>query len=148
MNIQVTGMNGVLAAWEKYADIEAKLKQMAERLCEIGRVIVLATHGNHATVYVETTDKGWAVVAEGPDVLFIEFGTGDAAGREAGRYDKIPAKVRPGSWSEKHAQMYSRYGFWVFAGHIIHETRPHPAFYEAYRQMVEAIPQVVSEVFK
>jgi hypothetical protein len=46
--------------------------------------------------------------------------------------------------------MYSRYGFWYFpfgSDRRITETPPHPATYEAYKEMVQAIPRVAKEVF-
>ena len=93
-------------------------------------------------------ENGYAITADGDQrLLIIEFGAGDATGIMAGEYDEVPSVVYPGSWSESHAQMYSRYGFWVFAGQILHEVEPNPAFYYAYQAMVEALPQIANEVF-
>ena len=150
MQVVVSGVEHALKTIERYTDIQSKLMEIAYRLCEIGSTVCDSVYHTSVSVYVKKTDKGAMVVCEGEDVLFIEFGTGDAAGRTAGLYDAVPDVVRPGSWSETHAQLYSRYGFWFFppgSDRRITETAPHPATYEAYKEMVQAIPRVAKEVF-
>ena len=147
MDITIT-QSGKMRGWiDRMIHVRGKVAEVAQRLCEVGAPIIQATHGNHARVWSEPTENGYKICAEGEDVLFIEFGTGDRAGVLTPWYDQVPSEVRPGSWSESHAQMYSRYGFWVFAGQIYHYTEPHPAFYYAYQAMVEALPQIAQEVF-
>lgn len=147
MDIEITGISSAREMLERYANLREKLLEIAKQLCEIGEPIIKATHGNHAVIMTQPTEKGYKISAEGEDVLFIEFGTGRMAGEQAALYDKVPSVVGEGTWSETHAQMYSRYGFWVFAGEIYHYTPPHPAFYYAYEAMVEALPKIASEVF-
>lgn len=147
MQITFTGIEHALQTVQKYSDLDKKVKEIAERLCQIGEPIIRQVHGNHATVSTEPTANGYKITASGEDILFIEFGAGDAAGSENSLYDRVPAAARPGSWSEKHAQMYSRYGFWVFAGQIYHEVQPTPAFYYAYEYMVQNLPLIAREVF-
>ena len=147
MNITTTGFDRVLERIEALANLQEKCEELARRLCEVGEPIIQAWHGNHAVVMVEPIENGYVIRADGEDVLFIEFGTGDKAGEMTAYYDEVPAEVAPGTWSESHAQMYSKYGFWVFAGKIYHYTEPHPAFYYAYQRMVEALPQIANEVF-
>ena len=149
MQILVTGVQHAIQTFRKYSNVEDKLEEVARRLCtEVGEPIIRSVHGRHATrIKTEKTDKGYRIIAEGTDVLFIEFGTGDMAGQIDVLYDKVSSKVRPGSWSEKHAQMYSRFGFWVFGGVKYEYTEPHPAFYYAYQDMVQALPRIATEVF-
>lgn len=135
-------------ALKRFADLNAKVLEIARRLCEVGEPIIRDTHGNHATITTEQTEKGYKLTASGEDILFIEFGAGDMAGVMDTLYDRVPSKVGMGTWSATHAQMYSRYGFWVFGGHIYHYTEPHPAFYYAYKAMVEALPQIAQEVME
>ena len=113
----------------------------------MGEPIIRQTHGNHAAIFCVETDEGYKLNAEGEDILFIEFGTGQQAGKLVSLYDEVPSVVGEGTWSATHAQMYSRYGFWVFAGKIYHYTEPHPAFYDAYVAMVNALPKIAQEVF-
>lgn len=133
---------------QRLSDLDRKVKEVAERLCQIGEPIIRQVHGHHSDdIHTEPTKNGYKIVASGQDVMFIEFGAGDAAGSENSNYDRVPSVARPGSWSEKHAQMYSRYGFWVFAGQIYHEVQPTPAFYYAYEYMVQNLPMIAREVF-
>jgi len=146
--IQISGVEHAIKTISKYVDMDAKLAELAKRLCDIGEPIIKQVHGSHSSVWSEPTENGYRIVAEGEDVLFIEFGAGDAAGSDNGLYDAVPSVARPGSWSETHAQMYSRYGFWYFAGKKLTEVQPHPAFYYAYEAMVQAIPRIAEEVFR
>ena len=148
MQIEVKGIDRILKQLERFDNMETKLNDIAQRLAAVGEPIIRAVHGNHNAVWSEPTAEGYRIVAEGESVLFIEFGTGDAAGIHASAYDAVPSVVRPGSWSETHSQQYSRWGFWFFGGKMFRETPPHPAFYDAYKAMVEALPQIVEEVFR
>ena len=145
MNITVTGVEHALKTLSRYTDMDAKLTELAERLCrEVGLPIIASVHHG---AYINPIANGCSIVAEGTDVLFIEFGTGDSAGVMDALYDAVPPEVGQGTWSATHAQMYTRYGFWVFAGTVYHETPPHPVFYYAYQDMVQAIPRIAREVF-
>ena len=147
MELTVSGnLSRIIHRVYRYLDPEKKLLEIARRLCEIGEPIIRQTHGGHASIAVQPTDNGYKIVAEGEDLLFVEFGTGDMAGVMDAMYDAVPGSVGMGTWSETHAQMYSRYGFWVFGGQIYHYTEPHPAFYYAYQAMVEALPRIAQEV--
>ena len=148
MQITVTGVDRILKQLKRFDDMDTKLADIAKRLVEVGEPIIRAVHGRSNSVWSEPTENGYRIVAEGETILFIEFGAGDAAGREAAKYDAVPSVVRPGSWSETHARQYSTYGFWFFGGHYMTETPPHPAFYDAYEAMVKALPQIVNEVFQ
>ena len=145
MEISITGIDSIINTVRKFQNIEERLEKIAKRLCEVGEPIIRQTHGHHARVWYEQFQDGYRIVAEGQDILFIEFGTGDMAGATRVLYDQVPATVRPGSWSETHSQQYSTQGFWFFGGKMYRETVPHPAFYYAYQAMVQALPQIVSE---
>lgn len=147
IDINVTRTGDALERVQKLLDVKARVAEVAKRLCEVGEPIIRATHGNHARVWTEPTENGYKISAEGEDVLFIEFGTGDRAGVLSPWYDQVPTEARPGSWSETHAQQYSINGYWYFGGKRYEFTEPHPAFYDAYQAMVEALPQIAQEVF-
>lgn len=147
ISISVSRTGDALERVQKLLDVKSKLAEVAKRLCEVGEPIVRTTHGNHARVWAEPTENGYKISAEGEDVLFIEFGTGDRAGVLSPWYDEVPAEARPGSWSETHAKQYSTNGYWYFGGQRYEYTEPHPAFYDAYQAMVEALPKIAQEVF-
>ena len=145
MQVSITGFDSMINTVRRFQNTEERLEKIAKRLCEVGEPIIRQTHGHHARVWYEQLQDGYRIVAEGQDILFIEFGAGDMAGTTSTLYDQVPATVRPGSWSETHAQQYSTQGFWFFGGKMYRETVPHPAFYYAYQAMVQALPQIVSE---
>ena len=151
MEITVNGLGGLqrmLNRVQQLSDLDRKVKEVAERLCQIGEPIIRQVHGHHADrIETAPTKNGYKIVAEGQDILFIEFGAGNAAGSENELYDAVPPEARPGTWSMNHAQMYSRYGFWVFGGQIYREVQPTPAFYYAYEYMVQNLPRIAREVF-
>ena len=145
MQISIKGIDHAIRTIERYADINAKLTELAERLCrEVGLPIIASVHHGAS---INPIANGCSITAEGENVLFIEFGAGDSAGVMSALYDTVPPEVGQGTWSATHAQMYTRYGFWVFGGVIYHETAPHPVFYYAYQDIIQAIPQMAREVF-
>lgn len=147
VSVDVRGVDAVVRRLNALSNVNERLAEIARRLCEIGEPIIRATHGHHARVWSEPTETGYRIVAEGEDVLFIEFGTGDMAGALAGQYDAVPLSVRPGSWSETHAQQYSTQGYWYFGGRRYEYTEPHPSFYDAYVAMRQELPRIAREVF-
>lgn len=148
MQVTVSGVERAIRAVERFADTDRKLLEVAETLCAIGQEIASAGFGGHASVTTEPMQGGYKIVISGEEVLFIEFGTGDAAGIHAAQYDAVPEVVRPGSWSETHAHQYERLGFWFWHNQKFTETPPHPYTYDAYQAMVEALPRVINEVFR
>lgn len=153
MEISVSS-SGEWRGWiNRMLRVSEKTEEICKRLCEVGQTIVKQTHHQGGTmVWYEKTQDGYKIVAQGEDVMFIEFGTGDRAGELIAWYDQVPTYVRPGSWSEAHEGEYAAtggegVGYWHFGGREYHETEPHPAFFEAYRAMVEALPQIAQEVF-
>ena len=153
MQVVVSGVEHALQTIQRYTDIDRKLLEIAKRLCEIGEPIIKAIHGNHATVTTEATKNGYRITASGEDVLFIEFGAGEQAGQEKGKYDDVPAVVEPGSWSKAHQGEYWRTGgpgkgHWHFAGQEINTVAPSPAFYYAYEYMVQNLPQIAKDVLE
>ena len=153
MNITVSGIDHAIKTIEKYADMDRKLAELAERLCQIGEPIIRQIHGNHSSVWTEPTANGYRIVAEGEDVLFIEFGAGEDAGSDNGKYDAVPSVAKPGTWSEAHQGEYWRTGgpgkgHWHFGGREINTVPTSPAFYYAYEAMVQNLPRIAEEVFR
>lgn len=144
--ITITGIDHAIKTIEKYTDMRSKLSEFAEKLAEVGQTEAAITYG--ARVTHQLTPDGAKVVISGSDVLFIEFGTGDAAGIHAAQYDAVPSVVYPGSWSETHAHQYEMLGFWWWHNTKFTETPPHPGAYDAYQAMVQAIPRIAKEVFR
>ena len=152
MQITISGAEEILRRIDQYRNADEKFLEIARKLCAVGEQVASSGFGGNASVAVEPTDHGYKVTISGEDILFIEFGTGNATGTGTAEYDAIPSVVYPGSWSEMHNGEYYRTGgypkgFWHFGGRKINQTPPHPYTYEAYKAMVEELPKVVNEVF-
>lgn len=156
MEITVNGLGGLqrmLHRVQRLSDLDRKVKEVAERLCQIGEPIIRQVHGHHADdIHTEPTKNGYKIVASGQDVMFIEFGAGEDAGSENANYDAVPECARPGTWSEAHQGEYWRTGgpgegFWHFGGQVFRTVPPTPAFYYAYEYMAQNLPRIAREVF-
>jgi hypothetical protein len=98
---------------------------------------------NDWDVEVVPIENGWKIVASGKDVYFIEFGTGFFA-HPNGYETSVP--VYPGSWSEQHAQMFSRYGFWYYKGEKLQGTEAQNAMYYAGKAIRDNVNRVIEKV--
>ena len=110
---ELNGCDRVLKALERYEkQLTIKLDEACQRLAQIGADAAnmhyaearadSAETGNSGTTAVVLPlegGNGYKIFAEGRDVYFIEFGTGNAAGMFYG--DGLPTTsvpVYPGSW--------------------------------------------------
>lgn len=138
-----------LQKYEK--QIKPKLDEVCKRIAEVGaqeaqRFFNMAENGNGGTIVTtRKIENGWAVVAEGESVYFVEFGTGDAVTATHGFTVSVP--VYSGSYSEQNAQRYSTYGYWYYNGEMLTETPIYAPMYHADRKMRDEAPRIVQEVF-
>lgn len=138
-------------------DFEAKQREFARRLAEIG--VSVAQTGfstadydgvNDVTVYIQESPTGYAVVASGEAVGFIEFGTGvkypewDNTGMDYtppahGTYGKGQGKNPWGWWfkSSDGAAAQHTYG-----------NPPAEAMLTARNEMIERVTQIAREVWR
>lgn len=149
----------ILKQYQK--DIKPKLDEVCRRLAEIGCQEAnihyaeanadspeTGNGGVMAVVLPMETGNGYKIRAEGHDVYFIEFGTGNSAGMFYG--DGIPptsVPVYPGSYSEQNHGMYAEYGYWFYKGKIMSSTPVYMPMYWAEKAIRENERRVVKEVF-
>lgn len=146
MNITITGVESALERIKKLPDADELARRITQRLCkDFAEPIVSEAHSGHAEVNTVPLDDGYETYASGDDVLFVEFGAGNAAGAEAGNYTDVPSVVYPGSWSETHARQYVMYGNWWFGNQAYVEVVPNPSFYRAYEAVKMNLPKVAAE---
>lgn len=114
---------------EEWRDFNRKVDQFLVELAEYGAQTAQHQYGESITVSVEHIPNGYAVIANGEKVGFLEFGAGATAIPNIFA-EQVPYEVRPGSWSETHAQQYSStlehfgLGWWEFGGTIYYEVIP------------------------
>ena len=128
-----------------------RMEEVCRRLAELGvqeaqAHLVLANGNTKASIEPPVKiDNGYKIVMSGEDVYFIEFGTGDSAATNS--YYTPLVNVYPGSYSEQHAQKYSKYGFWWYGGQKYTETPAYMPMYYAGKKIREELPRIVHEVF-
>ena len=132
--------------------LERKGKLLAKRLAEVGlhvakiRFMNAQYDGfNDVSVSVEETTSGYAVVAKGEAVAFIEFGTGvynpeHPMGAELGMIH--------GSYGQGKGKRKA-WGYYDDAGqlHITRGNSPAMAMYAADRDMLQQVSRIAKEVF-
>ena len=131
-----------------------KYRQYLEQLAELGRweaEVDFANNGyigdnNDVDVQTEMSDTGFVIRATGEAVGFIEFGTGVLAGAIRNGI-QAPYEIRPGSWSEEHAQIFSRFGYWYYKGERLDSTAPANAMQNACAVMEQQSPDIARRVF-
>ena len=136
--------------------VKKKSMELCKRLAEIG-ANVASIHfasgfidGNDdVNVTVEPINNGYAVVARGQSVCFLEFGTGIAAGNG---YDTNeitpPVPIEPKSWSNtKGTGEFAKYGSWHYQGEKYTMTVPRMGMYHASVETKRLMEQIAQEVF-
>ena len=138
-----------LEEYEK--SVKPKLEEICKRLAQIGveaaRAHLMLADGNTEATIEEPVkiDNGYKIVMSGADVYFIEFGTGNFAYRHG---NEVSVPVYPGSYSEKHAQQFSKYHFWWYGGQQYEGTPAYRPLLYAGQAIRQAMPRIVKEVFE
>ena len=151
LELSVESCHKALKELEQYKkDIEPKLQEICKKLAEIGaeaaRAHLVTQDGNTSAVIEEPVpiDNGYKIVMSGEDVYFIEFGTGEFTYPHG---SEVSVPVYPGSYSEQHAQQFSKYRFWWYGGQQYEGTPAYRPLLYASQAIRQAMPRVVREVF-
>lgn len=142
-------------------EIKPKLDEVCRRLAEIGCQAANAQYdlankdsaetgngGVRAVVLPLSNGSGYKIRAEGEDVYFIEFGTGNSAGMFYGDgLPKTSVPVYPGSYSEQNDGQYAKLGYWFYQGKIMSSTTVYMPMYYAGKAIRENEKRIAQEVF-
>ena len=129
-------------------DFDRKVDEFLARVAELGRETAEVGYGSTpVSVSVEAIDNGYAVIASGEKVAIIEFGAGDATDGSNPFAAQSVYEIRPGSYSETHAQQYSKLGSWEFGGYIYTAIEPHNAMKFAWEEVHNRWREIAEEVF-
>ncbi len=135
--------------WDEF---NRKVDIFIERVAEYGREYAELGYGGEVSVTLEPIENGYAIVASGQAVGFLEFGAGATAIPNEFA-NQVSYEVRPGSWSETHARMYSStldafgLGWWVFGNVIYYEVQPRNAMQGAWEAVHDVWRDIAMEVF-
>ena len=137
--------------------LDSKLKELAERLCKIGIPIVSVNYLNGMDegnadfdVYVEPTEKGCKLVAEGQDVCFLEFGAGTTTKYYKGEGQEGLPPIYPGSYSRENGILggsFDLYGYWFWNGDKYVNLEPKLGLYRASEEMQQKAIQEARKIF-
>ena len=151
VNVDVSQLQRVFGKAEEEAReyLEKKVARIVERLVkEVAQPIAQDNfgYGGAVTVTTEPIDHGYAIVAEGRAVCFLEFGAGVYSDTHHPFIGRTPFTVKPGSWSETHARTWQH---WVAAGKDPKDypfnQQPTRGLYEAYRAVLQEIDRIARE---
>lgn len=132
---------------KRLREFDEKVDIFMERLAEYGREVAALGFGEAVNVTAEPIEGGYAIIASGQAVGFLEFGAGDTVSTGDPFAEQVSYEVRPGSWSETHAQQYSQNGRWVFGGVVYTQITPRNAMWEAWKSVQENWRAIAEEVF-
>jgi hypothetical protein len=162
LELSVKGCERALKELKKYQrEIKPKLDEVCRKLAEIGCQAANEQYARADADSAETGNgkvkavvlpleggNGYKIYAEGDDVYFIEFGTGNSAGMMYG--DGLPqtsVPVYPGSYSEQNSGQYAKWGYWFYKGKLMSSTDVYMPMYYAEKAIRENERRVVEEVF-
>lgn len=147
-------INAAVKMLNRYADGIAKAaEEIARRLAEIGVQVVDQSYsftGEAYTVRKEQTENGYMIIAEGDNVLFLEFGTGVLTeDYEHPNAEGLPV-IAPGSWSQTEGMKHFIPGiheYWYYNRRKYSGTIATQGFYFAKKEMKEQAKQIAAEEF-
>ncbi len=160
MDIQITlnssSIDAAIKRLEAYkASIKQKEQELMLKLASVGlqRATVLyeaVQYDGRKDVFVEIEkiDKGYAVVAGGETVAFLEFGAGATLGYghpQAGQFG-----MGPGTYPDGKGHWDDPNGWWIpqeSGGGHTYGNAPSMAMYEAAKSIRNEVYQVALEVF-
>ena len=156
LELSSASCNNALKALQKYEKkYKPKLDEICKRLAEIGaqearlRLGFAKGYGNDdAKVDVVKIDNGYKIVMSGKDIYFIEFGTGIYAGEYAGDTSGVSVGTMPGDWSDSHAQMFSRRGYWFYDNVFYRGTPAEMPMYYAGQAIRNNEKRIAQEVLR
>ena len=152
---------------DTYLDLKEKADELCRRLAELGCTRAKLDFSNaiydgenDVEVNIKPIDNGYAVVASGNAVMFIEFGAG-VYYNGSGSY---PGELEPGVVGiGEYGQGRGKNNWWYYSGplgngtgepstkvpglNITHGNPPAAAMYHAKREVQDAKDRIANEVF-
>lgn len=134
---------------------DKKIDEILNELVNLGarRVetqFALVTEYEPYDISCEVVGNNAMIIAEGENVIFLEFGTGVEV---VDTTDEMETEGLPpiykGSWSETEGTgMFARNGYWYYNGHKYQGTMATQGFYLASKDIKEQAVKIARRVFK
>ena len=154
VTVRVQGLDGAIYKLDAYSlDLQEKGKQICERLASLGALHAslgfsraLYEGIGSADITAEPTDNGYAILASGTAVLFLEFGAGVTMGY--GHPQAAEFGYGPGTYPGK-GRWDNPKGWW-FTGaqgsQHSYGNPPNMAMYNAAKEIEREVERVAREV--
>lgn len=133
--------------------LEKACSELAERIAKLGAQTVdneyrAMSEDKPFDVYYAQMDKGWAIIAEGENVVFLEFGTGVYTTDYSHPDAKGLPPIEAGEWSKSEGSgVFARHGHWHYRKKYYEGTTATHGFYFAKQEMKEQAVLIAKEVF-
>lgn len=137
------------------AALDKKVNEIVEKLAQLGAEVVefqyYSTHEDYYEVSCIVNGNSSMIIAEGENVMFLEFGTGVYTEDHTEEMETkgLPV-IFPGSWSntEGMGQFRPDHQYW-FHKHVMYQgTLPSRGFYFASKEIKEQAVGIAKKVFK
>ena len=144
-------------AYKKALRQRAVVNEIMEELARIGVQVVdyqYSTVDNDCTVGYKKQGKNYVVVAEGYDVMFVEFGTGVMTSEStASQMDAawVSQFVQPGMWSQTEGAGHfipGEHEYWYYEGKKYEGTPATNGMYYATKEMKKEVERIVRKALK
>ena len=157
--LKENSIDRAIAELQKYTErLTKRAEKIANDLTKIGAKIVddryKMSHEEYVVYYLTAKDRGkktCLIVAEGENVMFLEFGTGIYTDDFSDEFDHdtLPP-IFGGSWSQTEGMGHFRpdHQYWYYNRVKYQGTLPMMGFYFATKEMKEQAETIVREAFK
>lgn len=156
VDLSTKGVNTLIKACRDYRKwLEKKCDELAAKLAALGatsasigfaQAIYDSPHNNFEISVVHNGEGSYTVRADGTDVLFVEFGAGEAMGYG----HPEPNGMGPGTYNPSSGNWKNPNGWWYsYGGAKYHSygNPPNMPMYNAVKNLEQELQRVVSEVF-
>lgn len=161
IRVNLTNRDSVREALKELRDYKKEVSRRANevvtRLAEMGTKIVdmqfsIVADEDPPEVYCLVNGNSAMIIAEGENVVFLEFGTGvdvlDKTGDLGMETEGLPP-IYSGSWSETQGSgVFARHGYWHYNGRFYAGTTHTLGFYYASKEIREKAVEEAKRIFK
>ena len=140
---------------EYQQSLDRQRDELCRRLAQMGAVSVSLGYSRAVysgekdiTVSVEPIENGYAILAEGESVLFVEFGAGVTYGY--GHPQAGELGMGPGSYPDGKGHWDNPNGWWIpkeAGGGHTYGNPPSMTMYQTAKELQEAVLRMAKEVF-
>lgn len=161
IRVNLTNRDSVREALKELRDykkeVSRRANEVVSRLAQMGTEIVdtqfsIVAEQDPPEVYCLVNGNSAMIIAEGDNVVFLEFGTGvdvtDKTGDLGMETEGLPP-IYAGSWSETQGRgVFARFGYWHYKNQLYTGTMATQGFYFASKEIREKAVEEAKRIFK